>query len=324
MYNTEIKMRFINDFSSSKSRKVFAERIFDALEKHEKKFCQDVCEMQPTTLRHVLADISGIRECSVNSTLSLLRLYTRWCVSNNIPNATLNLLQIETIDTDKIKTNMVSCPMHLKMYLDTLFGQDDEKTVGCIYKCQYWMAYSGMDEMDTLEIKNSDVDIENMVVRFNGKEYPIYREGLHAFKNCLELTSFRYIHPLSTQPHSTYKNRAPGDYFLRGIGLEPKAPTIQSFRVEYSRRNKRNIENNPNALRLSYKRVRLSGIFNRKYDLERCGLSISFTDDVMDMLSDRSCSNSGDGSDTITPKRVQRLISEMKTDYERWKSAFAV
>ena len=57
------------------------------------------------------------------------------------------------------------------------------------------MAYGGIDEDDTILIRNEDVDFSEMIIRYKTISVPIYREALPAFRNAVNLTSFVYKHP---------------------------------------------------------------------------------------------------------------------------------
>ena len=146
-------------------------------------------ELQP-----VVNEIVGFRTKSQNTRLSILKDYVRWCIKNQIGGACDELFQIEELGLDKLKRQMVANPQHLQRYLNCICEAESEETVDCIYRCFYWLAYGGMQEEDVFDVTVQDVDLVDMIVRHGEKEYPIYREAIPAFKNCVTLTQFRYKH----------------------------------------------------------------------------------------------------------------------------------
>lgn len=316
MYNEEIKTRFIREYTDSINTAAVCKATFDAIEEYETKWNADLCTMKVEDLQPVVDSIVGLRSRSKWMRLIILKDYVKWCVRMGMPGACEDMLKIETIGLEKIKHQTVASPLHLQRYLDSICEPESEKTTDNIYRCFYWLAYGGVAEKDILNIKCIDVDLANMVVRYNGTEVPIYREALPAFKNCTELTYFVYKHPNYSEKIC---NRAEGDTLVRGI---KSVPTLMSMRVELSRRSKAKIEDGKTELRLSYHRVWISGLFYRMYERERIGMTVDFSDAAAQFMEGKTYKLDKWRGTPSAKKR--QIIKDYLEDYERWKLAFAI
>ena len=219
-----------------------------------------------------------------------------------------------------MRRQTVANPQHLQRYLDSIFEPEEEETIGCTLRCYFWLAYMGMDEEDAFNITTSEVDLANMVIKHNDREYIIYRESIPAFRNCVRLKRFRYKHPNHTS--ISYKDRAPGDCLLRGISANK--PNTQAFRVEISRRKKKAsvIKTNSSLdLDLSFSRAWMSGIFYRMLERERAGIPADFLEIAIQFTEGRTYTLSR--RQTVQDKQ-RRLAKYYLNDYNRWKEAYSV
>lgn len=317
MYNEAIKTKFISDYSKGDMHIAgLANSVFDIVEPFEGKWGADICTKGAEDIQPVVDHIVGLRSRSKIGKINVLRDYVKWCLSNQIPGACDGMLNVGAEGLDKIRRQMVANPLGLQSYLDALCEPEKLKTTDNIYRCYYWLAYSGMAEEDILKVKTSDVDFTTLTVRFNDLEYPMYRESLPAFKNCVTLTEFVYKHPLYSK--LIYKDRVPGDLLIRGVKQQPVAKTL---RVELSRRAKKAVEDNKTTtLRLSHFRVWLSGLFYQMYEREKAGFPVDFSEAARKFASGKEYNLS---STRNTPEAIIRRIStEYLNDYQRWKMAF--
>jgi len=265
----------------------------------------------------VVDGLVGFRARSKWMRLIILKDYVKWCIGMKVPGACDGMLKIETVGLEKVKHQTVANPLHLQRYLDSICEPESEETTDNIYRCFYWLAYGGVAEEDILSIKCSDVDLNNMVVRYNDTEVPIYREALPAFKNCVKLTQFVYKHP--NYDKLVYKDRADGDTLVRGIR---SAPSIKAMRVELSRRSKAKMDEGKTDLKLSYFRVWISGLFYRMYERERAGMPVDFSAAAAQFMEGKTYKLDR-GRNTPEAKKRQ-LTRDYLEDYERWKLAFAI
>lgn len=326
MYNEEIKTKFITEFSTSTSRRHAATVMFNALEPYEAKWGADFCTRSKDELQPVVSEIVGFRTNSKKLRLTILKEYVRWCIKNHVEGACDGLFQIEELGLDKLKRQMVANPQHLQRYLNCICEADSEETVDCIYRCFYWLAYGGMQEEDAFDVTVQDVDLVDMIVRHGEKEYPIYREAIPAFKNCVTLTQFRYKHPNYAPDKVVYKERAVGNMLLRGIG---ESKSIKAVRVEMSRRAKNPKFKSPSDeedksldLKLSFYRVWLSGLFYRTYEAERAGMPVDFMAAAEEFMEGKTYKL--DSGRNLIGAKQRQLASDYLEDYNRWKDAYSI
>lgn len=317
MYNEELKTKFVRGYTNSISTAEVCQTIFNAFEQYEVEWGADLCTRSTEELQPVVDGLVGFRARSKWMMLIILKDYVKWCIGMKVPGACDGMLKIETVGLEKVKHQTVASPLHLQRYLDSICEPESEETTDNIYRCFYWLAYGGVAEEDILSIKCSDVDLNNMVVRYNDTEVPIYREALPAFKNCVNLTQFVYKHP--NYDKLVYKDRADGDTLVRGIR---SAPSIKAMRVELSRRSKAKMDEGKTDLKLSYFRVWISGLFYRMYERERAGMPVDFSAAAAQFMEGKTYKLDR-GRNTPEAKKRQ-LTRDYLEDYERWKLAFAI
>lgn len=317
MYNEELKTKFVRGYTNSVSTADVCQTIFNAFEQYEVAWDADLCTKSADELQPVIDSLVGFRARSKWMRLIILKDYVKWCIGMKVPGACDGMLKIETVGLEKVKHQTVASPLHLQRYLDSICEPESEETTDNIYRCFYWLAYGGIEEEDILSIKCSDVDLNNMMVRYNNTEVPIYREALPAFKNCVQLTQFVYKHP--NYDKLVYKDRADGDTLVRGIR---STPSIKAMRVELSRRSKAKMDEGKTDLKLSYFRVWISGLFYRMYERERAGIPVDFSDAAAQFMEGKTYKLDR-GRNTPEAKKRQ-LTRDYLEDYERWKLAFAI
>lgn len=319
MYNEELKGKFIKQYSTNIKTRSWMEILFNSIEDYEAEKKQDICMMDAETLKPILQKLSGLRERTSTARSVMLREYAKWCIKNHVDGACSALLEegIESVETMRKQT--VKNPLHLQRYLDSICDPEGMETADNTLRCFYWMAYGGMSEEDILKVTALDVDLRKMVIRFGDEEYPIYRESISAFQNCMELTEFRYNHPNYSDGVVVYKPRAEGDTLLRGIRANP---SVTSIRSELSRRSKRCIESGKTDMKLSYYRVWISGMFYRAYEMELAGVPVSFDDLASKFMAGKTYKLDS-GRNKIGAKH-RKIASDYLSDYRRWKETLSV
>lgn len=320
MYNTELKEKFTKQFTESLNSRAACLKLFNKFEPYEIEWGADLCTKDAETLTPIVNGLIGFRQNSKHNRMSILVSYVKWCIDNNIPNACDGMLQVEPNNIETVKRQSVKNPKHLQKYLDEICSPESEHSVDNTIRCFYWLAYAGMDEEDIFKVEKFDVHFEDMVVIYNNEAYPIYRESLDAFKNCVELNQFLYINPNYSADKVVYRDRVPGDILIRGIRGTTSSKTM---RVALSRRSKKCLEPDKisgkpkTELKLSYYRVWLSGVFYRIYESELAGDKPDFKS-LADAVSKGKEYSLSSGRNTQEAKR-RKLASEYAADYRRWK-----
>lgn len=317
MYNSEQKTQFIQWYTSSITTAYVCETTFNAFEPYETAWGADLCTQTAEVLRPVVDKLTGLRVRSKWARVILLKDYVKWCLSHCVEGACDGMLSVEATGIDKLRRQSVSGPFHLQQYLNQICDPESQKTLDNVYRCYYWMAYGGIAEEDIPTIRNTDVDFQHMVIRYRDTEVPIYREAVQAFRNCVDLTQFAYIHPHYHDP--IQKDRAPGDTLIRGTN---GVASIKSIRVELSRRSKRAFEEGRTTTQLSHYRAWISGLFFRMYERECAGFEVDFSDAAAQFMEGRTYKLDS-GRNTVEAKKRQCARDYME-DYQRWKLAFFI
>ena len=316
MYNEEQKTRFIRSYTNSINTANVAATVFNSLEEYEQKWGADLCTRRADELQPAIDDILGLRSKSRWMTLSILKEYVKWCLAMRVPDVCDGMLHIEVSGIDKVRKQMVASPLHLQKYLDQVFDSESEETIDNIYRCYYWMAYGGVREEDTLSVNISDVDMEQMLIRYHNTSVPIYREAIPAFKNALRLNSFVYLHPNYTK--SIRRDRVSGNELMRGIRATTKTMTIRST---LSSRSADAIKAGKTEQQLSFHRISLSGLFYRIYERERAGVPVDFSDAAVSFMEGKTYLL-GDREKLV--HRQNKIERDYMEDYQRWKLAFSI
>jgi len=318
MFNSNLKEKFIKAYTTSISLREACVSAFNVFEKYESEWGADLCTKSAEELQPIVDASVGFRARSKHLRMRILCDYVKWCMKNGEPGACDGMLRVQISGVEKMRQQTVTSPLHLQVYLNKIFAPENEETTDNIYRCFYWLAYAGMEEEEILKVRISEVDFSNMTVKHNGKEYPIYREALRAFKNCVNLTQFLYKHPNYSSDKIVYKDRAPGDTVIRGLKAPPSTQTV---RVELSRRSKEAIESGITDLKLSYFRVWLSGLFYRMYERELAGFPVDFSSAAAQFMDGKSYKlESGRNTREAYQRKVAKGYFE---DYEIWKMTFA-
>lgn len=322
MYNEETKKRFIAEFSTSVSRQQSASTMFNTLEPYEREWGADFCTRTKEEIAPVVEEIAGGRTGS-KLRFFILRAYIKWCVANNIEGAREDIFLLTDIGLPKLKRHMVANPQHLQRYLDYVCHPLSDETNGCIFRCYYWLAYSGIGEEDAFLVKSSDVDLVNLVVTFRGMEYPIYEEAKLAFKQCKELNRFKIYR--SNIPNGFYKDRVDSDLLLRGTEcvLSPntmKTEAVRKTKNPYAATIGRQDENL--ELQLSYSRLWLSGVFYRTYKLESIGITPNFMGLAKRQMEGRTYKL--DIGRNLPISKAKKIARVYLYDYENWKKVFSL
>ena len=320
MYNLIQKWNFIRDYTSSQSTQDDVSRIFTRLQKYEDALGKDFCEFSIEEAADVLDKSAALKTASQWSSVSALKAYAKWCTEHKIPNANEKLASSITLKNDagldKIRNCMITGPAHLQMYLDSVFDKESEQTIDNIYRAFYWMAFSGINDEDALNIKTKDVDFDDMVIHYGDVCVPIYREAIHCFRNLCTLTQFNYRHPNYSK--EIKRDRIISDNLLRGVKAEQKMQTIRSI---ISKKEKTAIKKGLTPLNLSYSRIQLSGSFFRAYENERMGIAPAFIEETALRMKGKeySLSNRMELSHI-----ANKIAKEFREDYARWKMAFSI
>lgn len=309
MFNAEVKEGFVKSYTDKISVRVACKQFFDIAQKYEEQWGADLYTRTIEELTPFLDDVSGLTVQSRKTTLSILKSYIRWCMAqNDILGVCEDILKINSVPSDKFKTQTVTSPIHLQRYLDSVFAPVEDKTVENIYRTYFWMAYAGINQNDVFKVKNKDVDFSEMVIRYNEKVYPIYREGIKAIKYCVELD---YIRSERTNTGKfVILDRIDSDLVMRG---RKSVFTSKSMQERTSRKQREALDSGKTDLRLSYFKVWISGLFYRMYMDEISGIKPDFLPFVKEIDSVKGTKN--------RPYELKNRAKYYHEDYLCWKDS---
>jgi len=315
MYNEEQKRRFIADMGFSESMLKFALQLFYSTEKYEEQWGKDICYATKEELAPVVNAISSMRSSAQHTRVNMLRKYVIWCKENGIQNVSDAVFIVAPDNTSKIRKQTVSGPIELSMFLDAIFPAVSAHSISILFRCYYWLAFSGVKEQDVFDVKKEDIDFGKMLIRFNGDEFPLYKESVETFHLAVNLKTFWYKHKTHKEAHEM--QRIDSEYLLSATEGVIKPTYAKAFMYK---QNLKALKNKTTAKDLSYIHVFLSGVFYRKYELERAiGEAFTYVDflDVAEMASGDSWGNKLQK----TKNRIARLYFE---DYNVWKNVFNI
>lgn len=203
---------------------------------------------------------------------------------------------------------MVSSPKGLQSYMDAIFSPEEEQEVDNIYRCFYWLIYMGIPANEALSVRKSEVSIQDMLVRHNGEEIPLYKESVEAFENGISLVQFR-TERISKKGKlfTAFIPRSESPYIIstmqrsRGAGLNV-GYIMNNIRIRVKRLG------NATGL-ISTRNMYMSGIFYRMLKQEKAGFPVRFDFLLEDGLPP-------------TSEAAQVSQSRYKRDYETWKSSY--
>lgn len=315
MYNEERKKRFIESYTKSEVYIHQCEVFFEKTQVLERKHNIDLCEFDVEQMQEALDYTSGRQINSQTARMTIIKAYSRWCISQGFPNAKESILEVKEVGLYKIKQQMVSSPTHLQLFLDSVYDKESEETTDNVCRCYYWLAFCGLKIEDAIQITKDNIDFENMLIRIRDEEYPLYREALPSIKNCINLSSFKYNHPRYETP--LRQPRASSNQLLRMVGTEAG---FQNLRNKTSRSTRKALKEGRTQIELSYSRARLSGFFYRIYELEKVGIAPSFTQLAASLMEGKDYKL--EKARHTTEGTIRIITNKYKRDYERWKQAF--
>lgn len=320
MYNAEVKERFLRSFTNSIASRRVAASLFNSLEQYEQEWGRDICTQGINEINRVLRQVCGVRASGKYTRYRLMQSYFDWCISQQIPGAKPIALDPWDTGTEKYRTGFVASPMHLQHYLDLLFKPESLESKDDTYRCLCWLAFGGILEIDACDVTGDEVDFNRMLVSHNDTDYPIYREGLQAIRNCVKLDSFKYYHANGSLIRVT--DRTPGNQLLRGTS---GTFNYRMFLCLYNDKvNDKYTDGKSDGMKVSYENIWLSGIFYRLHELERMGVRID-VDAFVPVLEDKMKGRARKNPEKSMPthNNIRSRAHFLYQDYLGWKQAFS-
>ena len=315
VYNEEQKLEFIREVLTSESSSSTALSLFRSIAPIEFERGADVSTFTGEELTKVLDTACGMRARSILPRKCMLQKYLRWCVEQGKPGAIDEMGSAVTLGTTPVLSGMMRNPAHLQRCLDAVFDPEQEETQDNIFRFFFWMAYGGMPEEKIIQMTKGNIRLEYMEAVSDGNVAEIYRPGLPAIKNCMDLTQFFYKNT-GYADGGIYRDRVPGDQLMRGVR---GTPSMINFRSQLSRKMALKQSGGLNTDGLTYSRVWLSGVFYRIHEAEEAGVKPDFHVIAMESPQGVKALASGDIRGKL--RTLEAIAGSYKKDYARWKDA---
>ena len=269
MYNERRKKNFLiwkrmgASFAPSTENRYLL--LFRKTAPFEKALDQDFCEMNAEDMQAVFDRLCGGRSSTGGVTYYMLKEYIRYCTSMHLPGkASFDLLHEPSIE--QFGSRSVGSPLGLKRSLDIAIPVKSD--VDHVLRAYMWLGYMGFLEDEAITVRADEINIRRMQIDHGDNRRPIYVEALDDILSSAEMDRFSSARG--------YAMRADGECILRGAEGNRNIGTAMWIRPVVSSRFRTAARLNPEieiGLHLSYKRVLLSGICYRAYELERIGES---------------------------------------------------
>lgn len=336
MYNEELKTRFIAEYAGGLlTTGRLADMLFRRLGKYENVWQADVCTRTVEQLQPAIDEIAAVRGRDRWVYATILAEYAKWCMAMGVPGACDGLMHVsvDAAGENAMRHQTVSSPEHLQRVLDDIMDPESEETVDLIYRGFCWLTYGGMPHECIYTATAQDVDFARMQVRYRLPSIEddtveierfarLYRESLVSIGAAATLSSFIYRHPLY---EPSRRERYPGDELLRGFKAPPGANTLD---VLINRRNASALKEGRTDVRISYQRLRLSGVFYRTYEIERKTGQILFEDEISSTLIRLDSTNENGSGSASSQKYIKTRQAQIRNsyydDYLMWKKVFSL
>lgn len=325
MYNEKIKERFLQEVDVTNRAIDSYRRTFERAAALEKQLGKDLCEFSTEEFIQLAGEVGGASTHSLYSRLSDLKRYIRWVSDNRelrlSPNMPLLLTQEKDIAgiTDAYRERYVKDPKGLKEFLDRLDETNDTPPdflgLNKIRRVLFWLAFSGIQKEDVENIKESDVDIKHKMIAYNSDVYPIYYPAIKDFQDLLGMKTMSS--KKTSKKIVVQMPRADGDLLLRGEAQPSFQSISTNFRIYIAEATRRD----PSTKRLTYEKVRMSGIFYEAYSEElQTGIEPNFNVQAERELERGATWPTLDSEQKSV--RIMRRAHLMRKDYRKWKEAF--
>lgn len=319
MYNEELKTMFINSISKQSSQSI-ALSTFEMISQFESELDKDICYFTEEEIKKVIPKISVALGGTTKRgpRVQALCNYAKWCISEGISGINEEMFaNLKGDPTAKIKQYMVKDPQHLATVMNVLFRPVNQTTIDNIYHAAYWLSFCGVEREELTSLQASQIDMGKHTVKSSNGIHHIVPEATDVIKSCLDIKTFKIIHPKYTREGEDPRYDMP-EYVLRGTN-DLFNPALMQETI--SRKFKKLSGMGITVPRIKLESVKMSGVFYRMYQDSLRGNPVDFSNEVENDLKRVEYTN-------LQNKRYSReAFVNMKNnqyiaDYNNWLQAF--
>ena len=315
MYNEGVKRDFINAFGMDKWKFRWATATFNSVERAEEKLGKDIAEMTADEVGTALGSSDVTSSATLANRIPFIARYKSWCIDNGIPAVLVRSSDIHVNISDNIRDTMVYSASNLLSIVNEAFPEKSANDSKCIYKAHLWFAFSGMQDLDSVRVRVSDIDFNQCSVFLDNRMYFFSELGKRDIRHACEMLRFDRI----VNGKSRSFKREDGDKVLRGRETKNGPADDRSYLVKTLRSAVRFGFSESGHPGMSYIRIRKSGIFSESFSREARGVPVNFYQVAHDdFVFDGKTATAGQTKQKI----LRRLILSYEKDYEAWKRAF--
>lgn len=309
LYNSQYKIAFSEQHSSKASVQKLCYSIFYSTSKYEESWKADLCTKDASQLQPMVDEICPLTTSGQGGKITILKKYVQWCLDNNVPGACDGMLNIQGVVNSKAIYETVTSPRHLQLYLDQVFLPEDLNTVDNVRRTFCWLAYAGMTGEDIFKLKKSDVDLQNNVVHYNGRDYPIYKEAAYSIRCSKEAEVLFLVRSNYSKPVQVYRYES--EYLMRGVQCNLSYRAVIEV---LSKKQRESIKAGRTKLKLDYFKIWMSGLFYRMYMDELIGIPPDFIGKIDEIAAAKKVTISSNQKRYLYPKYYL-------SDYNNWKDS---
>lgn len=320
------KEEFLNSLGISQGTANVRSSMFVVCGEVESKYGKDISEFDTAQMDEVLINFYKLRNHTSEVYKSYLTSYLHWI--NTDRSELLARYILETKEEDAIYLlresfistgEYISSPRHLEVIVNKIFPKYNYFNIFDIYRSMIWMVYAGIRAKDTVYVEKSDIDLENMVINFDGQTYRIYPEMLSSLRACMENEFIRR----RDAPWEKPRARSGGNKVLRlqyrqgSNTLEDSRPNSNTLRNRIKEYIGRYNKENASEIVIRLSKIFDYGEFYRGYQVELCGEFL----DLREMAFRRARYNK-DVDRNVPDATFSQWVKSTRREYNNWKKVF--
>lgn len=290
-YNKDIKTEYLF-MLTKKNYSMFsaADSLFKFSEGIERKYDTDIVDFDAKMLKELFGKSATSNKPFYKLRVAMLRHYFYWCKKNKMIPINDDVIVSTDYVVDEIRDKTVSNPLHLKMKLDDCQNPTCNDYLACLYKCFFWVAFSGLPVQYIANVKRSDLNLKSMKINYVD-EFQLCRLAANDINHWMDITK-----------HTSSKN----DSLFGFCDTKSLCKSIKGFDCMTAKQKP------DRRLQHQYRWICKSGIYYRKYQIE-------MTNNPIDFRRDAEIFGVG-----IKQGGMSDVANKLTTEYLLWKEAYSL